>query len=285
MRNAIGVTKLNSDGTYKLIWQNYPVLQLGTTDLYKKYHPFGIAVCTRELTKDYTFIFNSLKNAVKKIHGEGINPQYLISDAAHQIHNGFNSVFDGGDVIMCWFHMQKNTITRMEAHIHDKKERSEFLIDLHSLQVAPSIPTFDIAVRLFKEKWQPRQQELIKYMEDEWLNKNRNWFEGFAKRTPSTNNALESFNRVVKDEQTLRERMDISQFRVKLFEMVKQWGFEYKSGLNKIHNDSPNIDLKLWTDGYNWAKSNVKFHCVAEANKIIHRPLLWGKQIDMKTMF
>lgn len=103
---------------------------------------------------------------------------------------------------------------------------------------------------------------------------NPNWYEGFAKRTPSTNNALESKNRLIKDEGTLRERMDLGQFRIKLFEMLRKWSVEYQSGLNKMNNETPNIVLKLWTDGYNWAKSNVKSSTVIEKNQTIYRSVV-----------
>lgn len=113
--------------------------------------------------------------------------------------------------------------------------------------------------------------ELVSYFEDEWLIQNRIWHEGFKLKTPSHNNALEAFNRVIKDEQTLRERLDFSQFRVILFNMVHQWSVEYSSGLNKINMGAPTIELKMWTEGYNFARSNVKVVSERHGNQIIYR--------------
>lgn len=84
-----------------------------------------------------------------------------------------------------------------------------------------------------------------------------NWFEAIAMRVPSTNNAFESFNRVIKDEQTLRDRLELKVFRIKAFEMVKQWSVEYDAVL-KIFNDRPKIDLFLWTMAYEWSIANIK---------------------------
>lgn len=42
LKAAIGVEKLHTDGTYKLVWQGYPVLLVGTTDIYRKFHISGI---------------------------------------------------------------------------------------------------------------------------------------------------------------------------------------------------------------------------------------------------
>lgn len=86
----------------------------------------------------------------------------------------------------------------------------------------------------------------------------QDWFEGFRYKTPSTNNALESKNKGIKDEHTLRERLEFSQFHVVLFDMIRQWSIEYTSNLNVINNGAPTVNLNLWTLGYNFARSNIK---------------------------
>lgn len=66
LKSAINVQKIHTDATYKLVWQGYPILQIGTTDLYRKYHPFGLAVCTHETHGEVKFIFGSLKKTVSE---------------------------------------------------------------------------------------------------------------------------------------------------------------------------------------------------------------------------
>lgn len=53
LSSAIDATKVHTDATYKLTWQGYPVFQIGTTDMHRSFHPFGIAVCTNEQTDDF----------------------------------------------------------------------------------------------------------------------------------------------------------------------------------------------------------------------------------------
>lgn len=53
MSTAIDSDKVHTDATYKLIWQGYPVLQIGTTDMFKSFHSFGVAVCTSEQSDDF----------------------------------------------------------------------------------------------------------------------------------------------------------------------------------------------------------------------------------------
>lgn len=101
-------------------------------------------------------------------------------------------------------------------------------------------------------------------------------------KTPSTNNALESFNKVIKDEHTMRERLDLSQFRVVLFNMVKQWSIEYVANLNNINDGAPKIELELWTEGYNFARSNVQIQKKRNQNEIVHTLML--KDVDVTTV-
>ena len=40
--------KIHADATYKLVWQGFPVLVIGTSDLDRHFHSFGLAVCSDE---------------------------------------------------------------------------------------------------------------------------------------------------------------------------------------------------------------------------------------------
>ncbi|CAF4538799.1 unnamed protein product [Rotaria socialis] len=41
-------TRLHADATYKLSWQGFPVVIVGTTDYDRKFYPFGLGVCSDE---------------------------------------------------------------------------------------------------------------------------------------------------------------------------------------------------------------------------------------------
>ena len=100
-----------------------------------------------------------------------------------------------------------------------------------------------------------KEQSFIEYFENEWIKLNPNWFEGIRHHTPSTNNALESFNKVIKDEETIRERLPLSRFRVIIMQSIEKWSKEYPRQL-KFFVARPSITLELWTKSYQWAKSN-----------------------------
>lgn len=142
---------------------------------------------------------------------------------------------------------------------------------MDTLQVSSNSTVFDKASLLLMNKWRSISVDLVNYFNNEWLIMNRNWYEGFACRTPTQNNALESYNNVIKREQTLRERLDLGQFRVVLFNMIQQWTDEYINGLNKINFADPKIELCAWTAGYNFARSNVKINSSMNDDKIIYK--------------
>ncbi len=111
---------IHADATYKLVWQDFPVLIIGTTDLNKAFHPFGLAICSNEKTKDFEFIFNSIQIGMGKTNKDLLKPTALISDAADSIKNGFKNVFNNGyNQIMCWAHIKRNVENRI-CHIDDK---------------------------------------------------------------------------------------------------------------------------------------------------------------------
>lgn len=272
LKQAIGSRNLHSDATYKILWHGFPILVVGITDLCRKFHPMGVAVCTSEQQKDFEFIFAAVKQAIHNIFDVEFEPEYLIADAAGAIQNAAKQVFGLFiQIIMCWFHAHKNISDKVPMYLKELSKQKEFFSDLDQLQVSKTKEIFDIAVQLFMDKWRNESKELIEYFEKQWVLKNGNWFEAFAKLTPSTNNAVESNNRVMKDDHTLRDRMELGKFLIKLFEMINSWTMEYVSGIKAVTIDAPEIKLDLWTKGYQFAKANVKVTSRKNGAHIIYR--------------
>lgn len=151
-------------------------------------------------------------------------------------------------------------VHKLPAHITDKQKRAIFLNDLDTLHLSKNDKIFKEASELFVLKWYEEYPNLIEYFENEWLIKNRFWYEGVAELVPSQNNALESTNRYVKDENTLRELFDLGRFRVVIFEIIQTWSMSYSNGLKEFQQQ-PKITLEMWTNSYNLAKLNVKKEC------------------------
>lgn len=92
---------------------------------------------------------------------------------------------------------------------------------------------------------------------------------------------MESHNRLIKDDHTPRERMDLGKFRSALFSMVEIWAIKYTSGIKSMNFDAPLLTLDLWTKGYHFAKSNVKFTSQRRGNSIIFRSAMSDQVNDV----
>lgn len=99
---------IHADATYKLIWQGFPVLIVGTTDRDKHFHCFGLAVTATEQTNDFVFLFRTLKNTVLSLYSYDLTCKVLVCDAAKSIQNAFVQVFGDDAIIrMCWAHAKR----------------------------------------------------------------------------------------------------------------------------------------------------------------------------------
>lgn len=132
LKNAVNVDKIHTDATYKLNWQGFPVLLIGTTDSNRKFHPFGVAVCTNERSEDFEFIFQSLKYKVMELFEANVDPGVLICDAADSVHIGWEKVFplQSDSIIMCWAHVRRAVAKNVLKYVKDEKKRNEFICEL-----------------------------------------------------------------------------------------------------------------------------------------------------------
>ncbi|CAF1379390.1 unnamed protein product [Adineta ricciae] len=266
LRTASRSKKIHADATYKLVWQGFPVLIVGTTDMNRQFHWFGVAVCSNEKTADFTFIFRALQEGVSKLDLQKIDPDILIADGSDAIRNGFQSVFGEKPIVMCWAHMRRKVVKKVESMV-DKMDKEDLLQDIDMLQLAQSDKIFRKASGLFVKKWSKKQPEFIQYFENEWLNTHNGWYEGIRHLTPSTNNALESNNRVIKDENTFRERLPLSRFKILTLEIVERWSKSYERGLKEFH-DRQTLTLDVWTSSYQWVKLNKSITSTKLENEI-----------------
>ncbi|CAF3383995.1 unnamed protein product [Rotaria sp. Silwood2] len=160
---------IHADAAYKLIWQVFPVLITGTTDLKKVFHPFGLAICSNEKTEDFEFIFNSIQIGLEKTKKDLLKPSALVSDTADSIKNGFKNVFkDGYNQIMCWSHMKRNVQNHI-CYIDDKAVADKIMKDIEMRQLSNSSTVFELVLTLFMKKWKTnnsqKSQSIIDFLD------------------------------------------------------------------------------------------------------------------------
>jgi hypothetical protein len=208
---------------------------------------------------------------MEKIKKELLKPTALIADAADAIKNGFRNVFNHQyNQIMCWSHM-KTKVQNRACHIDDKNVAEEIINDIEYLHLSNSSIVFKLALTLFFKKWKTNNKQnnqsitnFLNYFDDEWVKSNGGWYEGIQLYTPSTNNALEATNKIIKDDGTFRERHVLSRFLTITSSIINNWSIERDlSSTNvKVFATEPTICLKLWTSSYQWAKTIKNIICI-----------------------
>lgn len=121
-------------------------------------------------------------------------------DSAAAIYNGICKVFDGIKPGKCYFHMKTSMKKR---HFDNQKLKDEFLKDLSSLSKSHSINHFESSLLLFKNKYVNHSDSSVNsamvHFEKYWLTEaNVGWHSGVMLGTVTTNNGVESTNRVFK---------------------------------------------------------------------------------------
>jgi len=126
-------------------------------------------------------------------------------------------------MVMCWAYLSRNCVEYIEALV-SKERKYDIIENIDQLQLSQSSEIFKRAVALFIKKWKSKNEnEFMAYMTKKWLSIHNSWYEGYNHFTPSTNNGLESDNRILKHEQTLRKQVSLSRFSHQTFEIGGKW--------------------------------------------------------------
>lgn len=255
LKNSVGRQNVCTDGTYKIMWQDFPIIVVGFLDRANHFHATALCLTARERTIEYEFVFNAIQNAAKKFIGADICPKVVVSDAAPAIRNAFYSSFESAEQnVICYIHVQRN-ISKYKYQSKDNKDL--IMADFMILKDAGSKNEFDEASGLFLAKWRSAEPEFCQYFESEWLDEDtQNWYAGYSDFVPNHNNAQEGFNNHIKRDHTLRERLPLNTFKVKFMQMVSDMSACYDprntTGLVKKIIDRPEVTDQMLQTGYSW---------------------------------
>lgn len=244
---------LHADGTYKITVQGYPLLCVGISDADKRFHLTGIAITSSESSDDYKFLFDSVRRGIKLINDQQLKANILVADMAPAITEGFKLSGDGNAFtrIHCFSHL----MTNVEKQKFNKTENKEAIKnDIRSLQKVTSKNLFDIGCKHLVQKWKKKEKEFIEYFDKVYIQTNANWYEGSSDKTPKTNNCLEVFNRLLKQQQMLNTRKPLNQFMPFGLQIVRERSMEYvQDKLPPSSTVTITDDMKL--NAWNYSKS------------------------------
>lgn len=106
-----------TDGTHKITYQGYPIILVRTTDLNRVFHPFGTMLTRYEKTKDFEFMFQTVKDLANKICSFIYDPRILVADNASAITKGFKKVFTLIKRVDFWSHVDRNIDKNLSKHV------------------------------------------------------------------------------------------------------------------------------------------------------------------------
>lgn len=150
--------------------------------------------------------------------GRNIRANALISDAAPAIFIGYQKSFKHKTArVMCWFHVMFNV---NKYKFNSQTNRRKAKEDLHKMYLIYDEKIFDEAAKLFVKKWTKDEQNFVQTFQNSFIKQNKYWFYGASHQTPTTNNAMESFNGSLKVHQTHWERKTLSEFKFRILEII-----------------------------------------------------------------
>ena len=130
----------------------------------KRFHPISMCICSHESAIDYEFIFASVRRVIAKLFDTDYRPAILMADGADAITNGFMSAFEYTSIgqfvrLMCWAHVlrafDKKALSISEPY------QAEIREDIESLQISPTVEFFELAYKLFVDKWSSQNDAAI----------------------------------------------------------------------------------------------------------------------------
>ncbi|CAF0955815.1 unnamed protein product [Brachionus calyciflorus] len=152
------------------------------------------------------------------------------------ITNGFKSVFTNlKNRIICWADRRRNIEDSIKSL--SMVFQKELIDDIKFFQASVSRENFEIVNDFLKSKWSSRNVEtmnsLFEHWDKYWLSEYHvGWYEGYARGLPSTNNCLESTNDSIKEEATLRDRLPLRQFVIRMNRLLSDWSSDHDPSFN-----------------------------------------------------
>ncbi|CAF1398921.1 unnamed protein product [Rotaria magnacalcarata] len=277
-------TLLKVDATYKLTWNELPLLVFGSSDADRHFHPFAIALVSNdEDSICYKDLFNQLQLISTQENNRPFYINFIMADGAPGIRKAQKDLFPGAKRLMCWAHVIRKCHEHRKLVPKDKWNQID--LDIHDLQLSFSDSLFQCGASLLMKKWS--SDTLIKqfqeYFYDQWIIKLPLWrekYEGAGINIPSTNNGCESLNGKIKQQYTLRNELHLSSFLSKIEQMLHDWS------TNSLLNDfvtKPSISTTLELISIKWPNSIDKisilhwfdsWYTVPSSNSLI-APAVW----------
>ena len=225
---------LHLDATYRLNWNNYPVMICGVTNVTGMFFPSMTVLSSHEDAQAWSEIYGF-------IHDQGVHPQKRMADGSLAISKAGEEIFGGcpdcrnSSRLMCWSHVHRNIVPKLKTiGSIDKDVEKSIIKDIEDIQWACTDETFHPFVTLLEKKYVENNSYsdnlvsaisvFFKYFNEIWVNSNEfKWYEGANPFRSSNNQGIEGQNKNIKASQTMRKRLPLGSFVDVCLRMCNEW--------------------------------------------------------------
>lgn len=261
---------IHASAHYRLTWQGYPVIVVGTSDKDKKFHPICLFVTSNEneTKEDYKLIFGCLRQKILFCFRKKFDPKYLVNDASDSIQKAFKETFAKGKTRICWGFARK-VIKSCASMIVDEKIQKEIADDLDMLHTITKRGAFDAGMYFFMKKYQ-EYTAFLEYLNEEWILKNRNWYLGAVPGTPPTNSKFNQHIRELQAKKIINEHLNFVNFLLTASRIVNDWSTRYLRDKLFVFSSQPTIELPLWVSSIAWSRHPKELIMVRQNERYLY---------------
>jgi hypothetical protein len=182
-------------------------------------------VQTDEDTAAQMFGMASLKQAFKDFLGYDWTPQFGLSDAAVHVKNALKSCFPGIVLGTCYFHLSRGLL-KNQGKFLSKDSYKRFSVDVRALHELSSKAVFEEGLDLLMKTYEKEEGAAVAWFRESWGREDlRDWYVGALPcGLPTSNNAMESGNALLKKFVTFRKQQSLGIFLNKMLKEVMYLG-------------------------------------------------------------
>lgn len=224
-------TSLHLDGTYRINIYSFPVIVIGCTDLNRKFFCAAICFAEHEDTDTIAWILKTIKDYIQK-NNKFLSIKNVVADNAPAITKAVKDFDINLQRTNCWAHIARliKTKSKQINTLH-----SEFMSDIYLMQRLTDKKVYMQLLELLKSKYGQFEfcVEFIEMFFNNYVSTNSNWYEAYSVFEPSTNNATERFNLLIKSNYAEWSRLDFDEFTEISLQILRDFS-KYQPCFRKI---------------------------------------------------
>ena len=222
-----GDTNCSADDTHKLSTETVNLIVLGSLDRCGSFSPALLAFTSSIDQPAYENCIRALRDVIHETFDSTWTVHVCVTDRAGAILNSFLAVFPAVARVVCYFHLKK-AIKQNKHKFADPNKYSEFCKDVHVLHTTRTKNQLTAELKAFRDKWKGESKIMM------WFE--RNWLSGafagwqialYPLPIKRTNNSIERFNGVFKQQVTKHRRFCLVDLIIKTVKWLKDENNSY----------------------------------------------------------